>query len=138
MPLGKWCVGRSPGLNYIYVSKSCLVRIVRFVKKMLYYDMDSFNASNGAPHLEYYEFKWVGSMITCVKLFIKKKKKILLELFLNILIAHWFITSKGFIILHEILHFHYVDLYQNSNQYQFLHLYKNLQIITENDRFSRL
>ena len=48
--------------------RSCLVRIVHFAK-MLCHDMNGPNILEDAPHHEFYRFKWVGSMITCVRPF---------------------------------------------------------------------
>ena len=89
--------------------------------------MDRCNAFNGAPHHEYYEFKWAGLMITRMRLFILKKKKIL-ELFFNILIAHWFSTNKGFIIIHEILQTFImwicIKIPTNINSYTYVIIYR--------------
>ena len=73
-PLGAGFIGRSLGLDHTYMSRSCLVQVMCFAT-MLCHDVNSPNAPNGAPRHEYCGFKWVGSMITCVKdpFFIKKK-----------------------------------------------------------------
>ena len=48
--------------------RSCLVRIVHLAK-MLCHDMNGPNILEDAPRHEFYRFKWVGSMITCVRPF---------------------------------------------------------------------
>ena len=74
-PLGAWFIGRCLGLDHIYMSRSCLVQVMCFAT-MLCHNMNSLNAPNSAPRHEYFGFKWVSSMITCVRdpFFIKKKK----------------------------------------------------------------
>ena len=52
-----WCVGRSLGLGHNCGFRSCLVRVVCFIK-MLCHNMDSPNGPRGAPHHEF--FCWIA------------------------------------------------------------------------------
>ena len=67
-PYVPWCVGRSFGLDHTCEFKSCIVRVMRFIK-ILCRAVDNPNAPKSAPGHEFYWFKWAGSMITCIKPF---------------------------------------------------------------------
>ena len=61
--LGAWCVGKSPELDQTYMSKSCLIRVVRFTKIQCH-DLNRLNAPKSVPRHDYCGFKWVRSIIT--------------------------------------------------------------------------
>ena len=78
-PYVPWCVGRSFGLDHTCEFKSCIVRVMRFIK-ILCRAVDNPNAPKSAPGHEFYWFKWAGSMITWNP-FVHKKEEVVVCLF---------------------------------------------------------